>query len=80
MVSEFRDSDPNKRVNCRKRTFVVDTQGRLWEADVGAVNKADGALAAPPSRSILCRCCERLANNLAMVYLPEHWICGALTL
>ena len=62
MICEFRGSDPNKRVNGRKRTFVVDTQGRLWVADVGAANKARGALAVLLVRSIVWRCGERLAK------------------
>jgi transposase len=60
MIREFRGIDPSKRVNGRKRTFVVDTQGRLWVADVGAANEADGALAVPLVKSILWRCGERL--------------------
>ncbi|GAB3570566.1 hypothetical protein GCM10027578_27030 [Spirosoma luteolum] len=52
--------DAHKRVNGRKRTFVVDTQGRLWLADVDAANRADGTLALPPVSSIFWRCGQRL--------------------
>ncbi len=44
----------------RKRTYVVDTQGRLWVADVDAANAHDGTLAVPLIVSILWRCGERL--------------------
>ena len=60
MGCEYRGMDAHKRVNGRKRTFVVDTQGRLWLADVDASNRADGSLAAPLVSSILWRCGERL--------------------
>ncbi len=36
MSGEYRGLDAQKCVNGRKRTFVVDTQGRLWLADVDA--------------------------------------------
>ena len=36
MVCQFRGNDAHKLVDGRKRTFVVDTQGRLWVADVDA--------------------------------------------
>ena len=60
MVCEFRGNDAHKRVNGRKRTFVVDTQGRLWVADVDAANRADGTLAVPLVAGILWRVGERL--------------------
>jgi len=60
MSGEYRGVDAHKRVNGRKRTFVVDTQGRLWLADVDAANRADGTLAVPLVSSILWRCGERL--------------------
>lgn len=41
-LCEFRGLDPNKRVNGRKRQLAVDTQGRLWAADVHAANTHDG--------------------------------------
>lgn len=41
-ICEFRGLDAHKRVNGRKRQFVVDTQGRLWAADVHAAKEADG--------------------------------------
>lgn len=45
MIDSYRGTDSHKRVNGRKRTFVVDTQGRLWLADADAANQADGPLA-----------------------------------
>lgn len=45
MICEYRGTDPNKRVNGRKRQFVVDTQGRLWLAAVHPANQADGPAA-----------------------------------
>ena len=52
-IDSYRGIDPHKRVNGRKRTFVVDTQGRLWLADVDAANQADGPLAKSIIVSIL---------------------------
>ncbi len=60
MSGEYRGMDAHKRVNGRKRTFVVDTQGRLWLVDVNAANRADGTLAVPLVSRILWRCGERL--------------------
>ena len=44
----------------RKRTFIVDVQGRLWLVDVDAANQADGPLAKQLIVSILWRVGERL--------------------
>ena len=44
----------------RKRTFVVDIQGRLWVADVDAANRADGSLGNALVVAILWRVGERL--------------------
>lgn len=60
MIDSYRGADPHKRVNGRKRTFVVDTQGRLWVADADAANRADGPLAKQLIASILWRVGERL--------------------
>ena len=60
MICACRGLDPNKRVNGRKRTFVVDTQGRLWVADVDAANRADGSLGKALIGAILWRVGERL--------------------
>lgn len=69
MSGEYRGMDAHKRVNGRKRTFVVDTQGRLWLADVDAANRADGSLAVPLVSSILWRCGERLEKRSAVAGL-----------
>ncbi|PRY39913.1 hypothetical protein CLV58_1076 [Spirosoma oryzae] len=60
MSCEYRGLDAHKRVNGRKRTFVVDTQGRLWLADVDAANRADGNLGVALVISMLWRCGARL--------------------
>lgn len=60
MIAEHRGKDCHKLVNGRKRTYVVDTQGRLWVADADAANGHDGALAVPLIVSMLWRCEERL--------------------
>ena len=60
LICEYRGSDAHKRINGRKRTYVVDTQGRLWITDVDAANAADGTLAVPLTVSVLWRCGERL--------------------
>ncbi|MFD2934125.1 IS5 family transposase [Spirosoma flavum] len=60
MIGEWRGLDANKKVNGRKRTFVVDTQGRLWVADVDAANWADGSLGKALVVAILWRVGERL--------------------
>lgn len=60
MIDEHRGTDAHKRVNGRKRTFIVDTQGRLWVADVNAANQADGQLGSQLISSLLWRVGERL--------------------
>ncbi|GAB3897224.1 transposase [Spirosoma agri] len=60
MICEYRGIDANKRVNGRKRQFVVDTQGRLWIAAVHAANQGDGPAAVSLVGDILWRVGERL--------------------
>lgn len=60
MICEHRGVDANKRVNGRKRQFVVDTQGRLWAAAVHAANQADGLAAVSLIGDILWQVGERL--------------------
>ncbi|WP_425290851.1 transposase [Spirosoma linguale] len=60
MICEYRGLDANKRVNGRKRQFVVDTQGRLWVADVHAANQAEGPAAIVLIGDVLWRAGERL--------------------
>ena len=60
MICEFRGKDAHKLVNGCKRMFVVDTQGRLWVADVDAASQADGTLAVPLVVGILWRVGGRL--------------------
>lgn len=60
MICEYRGLDTNKRVNGRKREFVVDTDGRLWVVDVHAANEAEGPAAVPLISTILWRAGERL--------------------
>ena len=59
-ICEFRGIDANKRVNGRKRQFVVDTQRRLWAADVHAANKGEGPAAVEVIGAILWGAGERL--------------------
>jgi transposase len=47
MIFEERGTDPNKKVNGRKRQLLVDTGGRLWRARVCAANHHDGPAACP---------------------------------
>lgn len=42
MLEKDRGIDGNKKVNGRKRQFLVDTGGRLWGVEVHAANIADG--------------------------------------
>lgn len=60
MICEYRGLDTHKRVNGRKRQLVVDTQGRLWAADVHAAHQADGPAAVPLIGTILWAAGERL--------------------
>lgn len=59
-ICEFRGLDPHKRVNGRKRQLVVDTQGRLWAADVHAANAHDGPGAIKVIGTVLWAAGERL--------------------
>ncbi|GAA4461330.1 IS5-like element ISMac15 family transposase [Nibrella saemangeumensis] len=45
LACEYRGMDAYKRVNGRKRQFLVDTQGRLWLASVHRADEADGRAA-----------------------------------
>jgi transposase len=60
LICEDRGTDPHKRVNGRKRQIVVDTQGRLWAAQVDAANTADGPAAVSLIKDILWGAGERL--------------------
>lgn len=60
MICEYRGMDANKRVNGRKREFVVDTDGRLWAAHVHAAHEAEGPAAVSLIADILWRAGERL--------------------
>ena len=59
-IWEYRGLDANKRVNGRKRQLVVDTQGRLWAADVHAASEGDGPGAIGLIGDILWGASERL--------------------
>lgn len=63
MIYENRGLDPYKRVNGRKRQFVVDTGGRLWLAYVHAADWADGTAADNMVVDIAC-----LSERLQQVY------------
>ena len=47
MLEKDRGKDGNKKVNGRKRQFLVDVDGRLWGVVVHAANIADGKGALP---------------------------------
>jgi transposase len=42
MIYEHRGIDANKKVNGRKRQFLVDSDGRIWDVLVHAANTHDG--------------------------------------
>ncbi|QJW90825.1 IS5 family transposase [Spirosoma taeanense] len=80
MIGKERGLDPNKRVNGRKRQFIVDTEGRLWVAHVHAANEADGPAGCILVSSLLWRVGERLekvmgdqAYNGVFAKELAHW-------
>ncbi|SFF01768.1 IS5 family transposase [Spirosoma endophyticum] len=64
MICEYRGLDVYKRVNGRKRQLIVDTQGRLWAAQVHAAGDSDGSAAVPLIRDILWAAGDRLEKVL----------------
>ena len=84
MISEYRGMDVNKRVNGRKREFIVDTDGRFWVVDVYAANEAEGPATLPLISTILWRVGngwrKSMAIRLITGYLPKRWLSGALIL
>lgn len=69
MIWENRGIDANKRVNGRKRQFVVDTQGRLWLANVHAANRADG----PSATSLVGDLLWLVGDRLEKVYGDQSY-------
>lgn len=63
MIWENRGLDANKKVNGRKRQFLVDSGGRLWFAHVHAANDPDGISALTFLPDILC-----MDGRLAKLY------------
>lgn len=53
MIGRHRGIDAHKKVNGRKREFLVDTGGRLWAVDVHSANQADGPASLPLIGDIL---------------------------
>jgi transposase len=47
MIFEHRGIDANKKVNGRKRQFLVDSGGRIWRVLVHAANLHDGVASCP---------------------------------
>ena len=84
MTYEHRGLDTHKRVNGSKRQLVVDTQGRLWAAEVHAAHQADGPAAVSLIGTILWGVGERLekmyGDRPTMACSPSHWPSGALIL
>ncbi len=68
MISEDRGLDPNKRVNGRKRQFLVDSGGRLWVVRVHAANDADGPAAIPLIDEIVQDGVGYIGERLKKVY------------
>ncbi|RIV17150.1 IS5 family transposase [Fibrisoma montanum] len=63
LICEYRGMDAHKRVNGRKRQFLVDTSGRLWLAWVHRADEADGLAASRLVTEIAC-----LSERLEKVY------------
>lgn len=59
MIFEHRGTDAHKKVNGRKRQFLVDTGGRLWRVLVHAAHLHDGQAA-----SGLLEQCEAICQRL----------------
>jgi hypothetical protein len=53
MICKFRGLDAHKKVNGRKRKFLVDSGGCLWAVDVHSANEADGHASLPLISDIL---------------------------
>lgn len=51
-------------MNGRKRQLIVDTQGRLWAAQVHAAGDSDGSVAIPLIQELLWSAGERLEKVL----------------
>ncbi|MBO9616839.1 MAG: IS5 family transposase [Dyadobacter sp.] len=64
MICEHRGTDPHKRINGRKRQLVVDTQGRLWVAQVHTATDGDGPAAVAMIKTILWVAGDRLEKVL----------------
>ena len=68
MIYEVRGLDPNKKVNGRKRQFLVDSGGRLWVLRVHAANDADGPAALPLIEQIVLDGVGYVGERLKKVY------------
>ncbi len=68
MICEDRGLDPNKKVNDRKRQFLVDSGGRLWVTRVHATNAADGPAAIPLIDKIVLDGVGYVGDRLKKVY------------
>ena len=68
MIGEVRGLDPNKKVNGRKRQFLVDSGGRLWVLCVHAANEADGPAAIPLIEQIVLYGVGYVGERLKKVY------------
>ena len=62
-IFEDRGLDPNKKVNGRKRQWLVDMGGRLWRAVVHAANGADG-----PSATVLLDNLDEINRRLELFF------------
>jgi transposase len=67
MIFEHRGTDAHKKVNGRKRQFLVDSAGRLWAAHVHPAQQGDGpaGLAMVPSILFLSERLEKVYGDQA---------------
>ena len=63
LIFEDRGLDPNKKINGRKRQWLVDMGGRLWRTTVHAANGADG-----PSATVLLEDLDEISHRLDLFF------------
>ena len=68
MIAEHRGIDANKKVNGRKRQFLVDTGGRIWRIKVHAANLHDG-----PAACTLIMDCSEINHRLKKILGDEAY-------
>ena len=68
MIAEHRGIDANKKVNGRKRQFLVDTGGRIWRIKVHAATLHDG-----PAACTLIMDCSEINHRLKKILGDEAY-------